>query len=84
MEFIVTTLKDTDKQKMFDADSKNAKIKYLEFKNRQLEEENEALLAILAEALGNRVIVVRKETLKRKPYFRIEENLAGDILISRR
>lgn len=62
--------------------SKDGKIKYLEFRNKQLEEENRMLLAMLAESLGKRTIVIREEALERKPHFRIEENLSGDILIS--
>lgn len=63
-------------------ESKDGKIKYLEFKNRQLEEENKLLLAMLAEALNGKSIVIREETLERKPKFKIGENLGGDIIIS--
>lgn len=63
-------------------DFKDGRIKYLEFKNKQLEEENRLLLAMLAEALDGRSIVIREETLERKPRFKIGENLGGDIIIS--
>lgn len=81
MELIITTL-NKENENTFNAEDKDARIKYLEFKNRQLEEENELLLSMLAEALGNRTIVIREESLNRKPQFRIGENLGGDILIS--
>lgn len=51
--------------------------------NRQLMRDNELLRAILAEAAAGNVIVIREEditTPRRK--FKIEENLAGDILIT--
>ena len=82
MEVIITKLKDMNNKEIFEMDAKNAKIKHLEFRNRQLEEENKLLLAMLAEALDGRTIVVREETLERKPRFKIGENLGGDILIS--
>lgn len=82
MEIIITTPKMENQNTFSEESSKDGKIKYLEFKNRQLEEENKLLLAMLAEALGNRTIVVREETLERKPHFVIGENLGGDILIS--
>ena len=81
MEFIITTLNKNESEFNME-DSKDAKIKYLEFKNRQLEEENKLLLAMLAEAVGRRTIVIREEVLERRPHFRIEENMGGDILIS--
>ena len=81
MELIITTLNKNESEFNIE-DSKDAKIKYLEFKNRQLEEENKLLLAMLAEAVGRRTIVIREEVLERRPHFRIEENMGGDILIS--
>lgn len=81
MELIITTLNKNESEFNME-DSKDAKIKYLEFKNRQLEEENKLLLAMLAEAVGRRTIVIREEVLERRPHFRIEENMGGDILIS--
>lgn len=80
MELIITTLENQNAHNM--EESNNAKVKYLEFKNRQLEEENKLLLAMLAEALGNRTIVIREEALERKPHFVIGENLGGDVIIS--
>lgn len=80
MELIITTLE--HQNTLYTEDSKDAKMKYLEFRNRQLEEENKLLLSMLAEALGNRTICIREETLNREPKFRIGENLGGDILIS--
>lgn len=69
-------------------DCKDTEIKYLKFKNRQLEEKNKFLLAMLAEALGNRTIVIREEsleeTLEHEPRFKVEENLEGDMIIRRR
>lgn len=65
------------------APEENAKTKYLEFKNRQLAEENELLRAMLFEAIGNRIIVIREENLNREPRFRVDENLGGDVLLSR-
>ena len=83
MEIIITTLKDTEnKNTHYTEDSKDAKIKSLEFRNRQLEEENKLLLSMLAVALGNRTICIREESLNREPHFIIGENLGGDILIS--
>ena len=81
MELIITALNKNESEFNME-DSKDAKIKYLEFKNRQLEEENKLLLAMLAEAVGRRTIVIREEVLERRPHFRIEENMGGDILIS--
>ena len=81
MELIITTLNKNESEFNIE-DSKDAKIKYLEFKNRQLEEENKLLLAMLAEAVGRRTVVIREEVLERRPHFRIEENMGGDILIS--
>lgn len=63
-------------------ESKDGEIKYLRFKNKQLEEENKLLLAMLAEALNGKSIVIREETLERKPKFKIGENLGGDVIIS--
>ena len=82
MELIITTL-DMENQNTFNMEeSKDAKIKYLEFKNRQLAKENELLLSLLAEALGNRTVVIREESLERKPRFKVGENLGGDVIIS--
>ena len=80
MELIITTLENQNTPNM--EESNNAKVKYLEFKNRQLEEENKLLLAMLAEALNGRTIVIREEALERKPHFVIGENLGGDVIIS--
>lgn len=63
-------------------DAGNAEIKYLKLKNRQLQEENKTLLAMLAEAIGNRTICIKEETLERKPHFILDENIGGDVLIS--
>lgn len=81
MEIIITTLNE-NQNTLNTEDSKDAKVKYLELKNRQLEEENKLLLSMLAEALGNRTIVIREEALERKPHFVIGENLGGDVIIS--
>lgn len=82
MEIIITTLKDSENKNAHYTEDSSAKIKYLEFRNRQLEEENKLLLAMFAEALGRRTVVIREERLERTPQFRIEENMGGDILIS--
>lgn len=51
--------------------------------NRQLKRDNDLLRSILAEAIGTKVIVIREEAVaERRPKFRIDENLAGDILIT--
>lgn len=81
MELVITTL-NKNENAFNTEDSKDGKIKYLEFKNKQLEEENKLLLAMLAESLGKRTVIIREEALERKPHFRIEENMGGDILIS--
>ena len=80
MELIITTLNREDQN--VHAGDTDGRIKYLEFRNKQLEEENQLLLAMLAEALDGRTIVVREETLERKPRFKIGENLGGDVIIS--
>ena len=80
MEIIITTLENQNAHNM--EETNNAKAKYLEFKNRQLKEENKLLLAMLAEALNGRTIVIREEALERKPHFVIGENLGGDVIIS--
>lgn len=77
MELIIATL---ENQNTFDIE--NSKVKRLEFRNRQLEEENKLLLAMLAEALAGRTVVIREEALQRRPRFKIEENMGGDIIIS--
>lgn len=82
MEIIISTPnKDYEEAENFNADYET-RIKYLEFKNRQLEQENKLLLAMLAESIGKRTVVIREERLERIPQFRIEENMGGDILIS--
>ena len=77
MEIIIATpMRESENESM------NGRIKYLEFKNKQLEEENRLLLAMLAEALDGKSIVVREETLERRPKFKIGENLGGDVIIT--
>lgn len=76
MEIIIAPMRESENESM------DGRIKYLEFKNRQLEEENRLLLAMLAEALDGKSIVVREETLERKPKFKIGENLGGDVIIT--
>lgn len=77
MELIIATLENQNT-----IDTENPKVKRLEFRNRQLEEENKLLLAMLAEALAGRTVVIREEVLERRPRFKIEENMGGDIIIS--
>lgn len=51
--------------------------------NRQLQRDNDLLRSILAEAIGTKVVVIREEDVtERRPKFCIDENLAGDILIT--
>ncbi len=77
MELIVATFENQNT-----IDMENPKVKRLEFRNRQLEEENKLLLAMLAEVLGKRRVVIHEEALERRPRFKIEENMGGDIIIS--
>ena len=86
MELIIATPnnEETDMFNTDNMDSKDSEIKYLKFKNRQLIEENKFLLAMLGEAIGNRTIVISEEVLERKPRFKVEENLEGDMIIRRR
>ena len=85
MELIITpNHEETDMFNTDSMDSKDSEIKYLKFKNRQLIEENKFLLAMLGEAIGNRTIVISEEVLERKPRFKVEENLEGDMIIRRK
>lgn len=86
MELIIATPnhEETDMFNTDNMDSKDSEIKYLKFKNRQLIEENKFLLAMLGEAIGNRTIVISEEVLERKPRFKVEENLEGDMIIRRK
>lgn len=49
--------------------------------NRRLRRDKQLLLDMLAEAIGEEVIVVREDNLGRPHRFHVNENLGGEILV---